>query len=167
MERSSKCRDMLVRLYELPKEPPALDQLIADGIVIRRAMVPEVHKVVDWVRGKFSKGWADECNAAFAGHPVSCFIATKNNEIIGFSVYDSTALGVAGPIGIDDKFRGNGLGKAMLIHTLQDMRTHGYAYAVIGWVAPKTQPFFEKAVKAEVIARSAPLNGMYAGIILE
>jgi ribosomal protein S18 acetylase RimI-like enzyme len=167
MERSSKCRDMLVRLYELPEVNPFIEKLKVDGITIRKALVPEKHMVVNWVRDQFGHGWASECEAAFSNHPMSCFIATKDNKVMGFSVYDATARGVAGPLGIDPHFRGKSLGTALFIHMLKDMHYKGYAYAVIGWVAPGTQGFFEKAVVADVIERSVPTSGMYRGILVE
>lgn len=160
--KSQSHRDMLVKLYNLPSRK------VVDGVTIRRALAPEQHLVVKWVKEKFGEGWASECQTAFAnGHPVSCFIATKDDQIIGFSVYDATAKGVAGPIGLDDKFQGKGLGKALLIETLRDMNNQGYPYAVIGWVAPFNQGFFQKAVDAEVIEGSAPMTGMYKGIVTE
>lgn len=167
IERSKKCSDMLVRLYELPDIRPLLENLQADGITIRRAHASEKHLVTSWVKEKFSAGWADECEIAFSKHPFACFLATKDNQIIGFSIHNSTAPGFAGPIGIDESYRGKGFGKALFIQTLIDMRSKGYPYAIIGWVAPKTQAFFRKAVKADVIERSDPLNGAYKGLLID
>lgn len=161
MDDSLKCSDMLVRLYDLP---PVEDDG-GDGVVIRRALVPESHLVVDWVGERFSRGWASECQSGFAGHPVRCFIATEGNHILGFVVYDAVARGVVGPIGVDDSARGRGLGKALLVRALHDMRAQGYAYAVIGWVAPKAQLFFQKTVRAEVIHESNPQHGMYKSLL--
>ena len=163
MEHSNNCRDMLVRLYDLPKIHPLVEKLTQDGVNIRRAHVPERHLVVDWVRTTFGKSWADEFDITFAKHPVSCFIATKAGRIIGASVYNATALGTAGPIGLDQEARGGGIGKALLSEMLHDMQRQGYAYAVVGWVSPETQSFFKKAVNAEVIERSAPAQGIYKG----
>jgi len=162
---NSQCRDMLVRLYELPKTNPALETLLDKGIEIRRALVVERHQVVQWVRDQYGDGWADECEAGFAGHPIQCFIATQHNRIVGFSVYNAIALGTAGPVGVDSALRGSGVGKALFLDMLHAMHGQGYTYAVIGWVAPDTQKFFEKCVNAEVIERSAPKTGMYRGLV--
>ena len=45
--------DMLVKLYELPDSQTAYERLSKAGITTRRALVPEKHKVVAWVRNVF------------------------------------------------------------------------------------------------------------------
>ena len=42
--------DMLVKLYDLPDEAPALARSHAFGVEIRRAMAPDRQRVLDWVR---------------------------------------------------------------------------------------------------------------------
>ena len=42
--------DMLVKLYDLPDEAPALARSYAFGVEIRRAMAPDRQRVLDWVR---------------------------------------------------------------------------------------------------------------------
>ena len=147
--------DMLVKLYELPEIPPGLPQ----GVSVRRALAAEKHLLTEWVADCFSRGWADECEVSFYRRPISCFTATANNRPIGFCVYDSTARGMAGPIGLAPSFRNRGIGRVLLVTALTDMRAKGYAYAVIGWVASKA--FFARACGAEEIAGSDP--GPYRG----
>jgi predicted N-acetyltransferase YhbS len=166
-ERSSTCRDMLVRLYDLPEQNDLLMTLKAQGIEIRRALMPEKHRIVHWTREQFSPGWASEVESGFHGHPIRTFIATKNNQIIGVSVYDAVSLGVAAPLGVDKGFQGKGVGRALLLETLHHMQHQGYAYAVIGWVAPETHGFYQKIAKAQVIEGSAPHDGMYQGLLIE
>ncbi len=167
IERSKDCRDMLVRLYELPDIKPQLASLRSEGVVIRLAKASEKRAVVDWVRQNFSAGWAKECENSFTESRINCFIALKQDKIIGFSTYDATAPGVAGPLGIDQAQRGRGLGKILFIASLHHMKAQGYAYAVIGWVSPKNQVFFQKIVKADIIDRSEPLSGMYKDFVAE
>ena len=47
--------DMLVKLYALPASRDAFERLGKAGITTRRALAPEKHKVVAWVRQNFSE----------------------------------------------------------------------------------------------------------------
>lgn len=152
-----KMPDLLVRLYDLPVAAPELERLAGRGIVIRRAMAYEKHAVVQWVKHRFGPGWADECDVAFTRVPVSCFIATDSGNITGFACHDVTCLNFFGPFGVDEKNRGFGIGKALLLSCLNAMATKGYAYAIIGGAGPTE--FFVKAVGALPIAGSTP--GIY------
>jgi hypothetical protein len=149
--------DLLVRLYELPGVASELNRSADLGVVIRRAMAYEKHAVVGWVKDRFGKSWADECEVAFSHHPVSCFIATKAGSIAGFACYECTCLNFFGPTGVDEENRGSGIGKTLLLSCLHAMAARGYAYAVIGGAGPTE--FFVKAAGALPIAGSTP--GIY------
>lgn len=82
--------DMLVKLYELPDVTNLIAQQQAAGIDIRRAIAPEKHVVVNWVRETFQQYWANECDVCFANQPVSCFVAVAEARPIGFACYDAT-----------------------------------------------------------------------------
>jgi GNAT superfamily N-acetyltransferase len=96
-----------------------------------------------------------------SGQPVTCFIAVKDGKILGFACYDSTLKGFFGPIGVDPGAHRKGLGKALLLRTLEAMRDAGYGYAAIGWAGPVN--FFKKTVGAVVIEGSEP--GVYRGLV--
>ena len=153
--------DLLVKLYELPPSAQALETLRAEGIEIRRAIGPEKHAIVEWAEKKFSRSWASECDVALSAQPVSCFIAVKEKQVIGFACYDATLKGFFGPIGVDESVKKKGLGKALLIRTLEAMRDAGYGYAAIGWAGPVE--FFSKTVGATVIEGSEP--GVYKNLV--
>jgi len=153
--------DMLVRLYDLPPFEPALARAAEKGVSVRRPFACERHIVLAWIRENFTRGWADECAAAFASMPVSCFIAVKGGELMGFACYDVTSRGFFGPVGTAEKARGSGLGKALLLRSLHALREQGYAYGIIGWAGPKE--WFAKTVGAVEIAGSEP--GFYKGLI--
>jgi GNAT superfamily N-acetyltransferase len=150
--------DMLVKLYRLPEPPPRP----LPGTVIRRALAPERPAVVRWVRRQFGSRWAAECKTAFGCLPVRCFVVLVDRSLAGFCVYDCTARGMLGPIGLDPAHRGRGLGRELLRTTLTAMRSAGYAYAVIGWVA--AEAFFRRAVGAIPIPQSTP--GFYADLVV-
>lgn len=153
--------DLLVKLYTLPPSGPLLEKLGAQGVEIKRAIGPEKRVIADWAEKTFSKGWASECEVALSAQPAGCFLAIRNREIIGFACYDATAKGFFGPIGVNEAARTAGVGKALLIRTLEAMREAGYGYAVVGWAGPTE--FFKKAVGATVIEGSEP--GVYKGLV--
>jgi GNAT superfamily N-acetyltransferase len=153
-------RDMLVRLYAIPSVEEALAGCAKRGVTIRRALSPERLAVVDWVRAQFASS-AAEAETAFAQVPVTCFIALRDMEILGFACYDVTCRNFFGPEGVAPAERGRGIGRALLLCALHAQRARGYAYAIIGGVGPAQ--FYEKAVGAIAIPGSTP--GVYAGML--
>ena len=149
--------DMLVRLYALPDPAPLIARAAARGVTIRRPERGERDVVVGWVRRTFSAGWAAECDAAFAVHPPSCFIATREASVVGFACHDCTRRNFFGPAGVDPGQRGRGVGAALTLATLDAMRAAGYAYAIIGGVGPAA--FYARVAGARRIAGSTP--GIY------
>jgi GNAT superfamily N-acetyltransferase len=153
--------DMLVKLYDLPSDSVIDPRVREAGIVIRRAMPPEKSVVVEWVRSRFSQGWANECEVSFSHQPVSTFLAVADNEILGFACYECTWRDYFGPTGVAEEHRKRGIGKALLLASLHAMRDYGYAYAIIGGAGPTA--FYERACGAKSIEGSEP--GMYRGMI--
>ncbi|MDJ0720051.1 MAG: GNAT family N-acetyltransferase [Desulfobacterales bacterium] len=149
--------DMLVKLYALPdrvQRPPG-------SLVVRRALASERTAVAAWVHRTFGAGWAAECEITFSRLPVSCFIAHEAEALTGFCVYDATARGMLGPIGVAPAYQRQGLGRALLLAALEAMHAIGYAYAVVGWV--QSEHFFRRTVGAMPIPGSDP--GLYAGLL--
>lgn len=149
--------DLIVKLYGLPDDRPGLEQLEKEGIIIRKAMAWEKHQVVEWVQDTFGKLWANECDVTFSYQPVSCYLATKKRQIVGFACYDSSMKNFFGPVGVAEKARGKGIGTALLLKCLQAMAAGGYAYAIVG--DADSLGFYETTVNASVIPGSSP--GMY------
>ena len=154
--------DYLVNL-SLVSADPAVDARVAEaGVTVRRALAPELELVTDWVRGRFGAGWAGETAVAFSRQPPGCFLATKDGKLVGFGCHESIARGFFGPTGVDESVRGQGIGHALLLASLLDLKTMGYAYAIIGDVGPAV--FYERTVGAMPIPNSAP--GIYAGMLM-
>jgi len=146
-------RDMLVRLIGLPDVSETEKQLFTkEKIIFRRAIAPEKHLVSDWVMEQFGGYWKSEVEVAFSRQPVSCWLAQRGNDILGFACYESTARNFFGPTGTLESERGKGIGKTLLIKSLGSLREMGYAYAIIGGVGPSN--FYEKAVGAKIIKGS-------------
>jgi len=153
--------DMLVKLYDLPDSREIFAALSKDGISVRRAMAPDRHKVLAFVKKEFSEAWASETEVAFSRAPITCFIAARGRDLIGFANHDATCPNFFGPTGVLTNARSKGVGKALLFACLEDMRAAGFAYAIIGGVGPAE--FYAKAVGAVAIEGSAP--GIYRGLL--
>lgn len=155
--------DMLVKLYELPSLEPLLARSRQQGVEVRKPIGPEARVLVSWVEQHFGDAWAAEVQMALANRPISCFIAVDvaEREIVGFACYDATVLGYFGPTGVAEEARGRGLGQTLLLAALHGMRSHGYAYAIIGAAGPKE--FYERVVGAVSIPDSSP--GIYKNYV--
>lgn len=149
--------DLLVRLYDLPDARPGTEVLRGRGVTVRAAMAYEKHRVLAWVREQFGEGWSGECDVAFGGQPIRCFLATRVGRILGFACYDATQKGFFGPVGVAEEERGQGIGTALLLRTLEAMAEGGYAYAVVG--GAEATEFYARAAGAVEIPGSTP--GVY------
>lgn len=145
--------DMLIRLHALPG--------IQRGMQVRKPIAPENGRLVEWVGRQFTSAWSSEAAAALSNRPVTLFIAQQQNDLLGFCCYDATARGFVGPIGVIESARGKGIGAALLLACLHDMRTMGYGYAIAGWVGEPE--FFRKVAGATEIPDSTP--GIYANML--
>jgi GNAT superfamily N-acetyltransferase len=150
--------DMLIKLYQLPSLEPAIAAVTAQGVVIRRALTVEKPLVLQWVQTHFND-WAAEVEAALCRLPVTCFLAVRDQAILGFACYDVACKNFFGPEAVLESERGRGLGYALLLSALHAQKAQGYAYAIVGGVGPAA--FYAKAAGAVAIAGSTP--GIYAG----
>ncbi|MFP4661841.1 MAG: GNAT family N-acetyltransferase [Halanaerobiales bacterium] len=155
--------DMLVKLYELTDYSNLIKGLEEDGIIIRKVLPPEKHIVVDWVINNFNQRWASECEVAINSKPVRCYIAVRDQEILGFACFDTTCKDYFGPTGVAESARGRGIGKALLLHSLTALKEMGYAYAIIGGAGPVG--YYKKVCGAVAIEDSSP--GIYKGMLKE
>jgi GNAT superfamily N-acetyltransferase len=123
--------DMLVRLYDLPSLEDALESASRRGVTIRPALTPERPQVLEWMRANFDV-WAAEAEAAFCRLPVSCLLAVRDQDLLGFACYDATCRNFFGPTAVLEEERGNGLGRSLLLAALHAQRAQGYAYSIPG-----------------------------------
>ena len=101
--------DMLVKLYDLPPLMPALVAAARGGAMIRRAVSGDKRKTLAWVRAGFAS-WVAETKTAFSLSPVTCFIALREQTIVGFACYDATCPNFFGPTAVAEDQRGHGDG---------------------------------------------------------
>jgi GNAT superfamily N-acetyltransferase len=154
--------DLVVRLYTLPKLEPYLQRIGAFGVSIRRARAYEKYQVVEWIREHFSNGWASECEVAFSRVPLSCLIATREQQIVGFICHEATYKNFIGPLGIHPEYRNREIGSALLISSLYAMQELGYAYAILGGPT-NAAPLYRRLVDAIDIPGSTP--GIYIDLL--
>jgi ribosomal protein S18 acetylase RimI-like enzyme len=153
--------DMLVPLLKLPSSAPIIEELAAQGVVIRPANPYELTLVRAFCEEHFSVAWADEAATGLFNKPVTTLIATENKKIVGFGCYECTRRGYFGPTGVNSACRGRNIGKALLIAALEGLRDMGYAYGIIGGAGPVE--FYAKVVNATVIPDSKP--GIYRDLL--
>lgn len=153
--------DMLVCLMNLPEVSEEVRRLQEAGITIRKPHPWDSTLLRSFVSKQFSDAWGDETNMAFSSQPPTCYIATHERKIIGFAAYECTARNYFGPTGVDPAYRGQGIGKVLLVKALQSLREMGYVYAVIGSVGPTE--FYARQVGAVVIPDSVP--GVYVDLL--
>lgn len=150
--------DMLVKLFDLP---PAPTTPLASDIVVRKPLAPEHELVAAWITEHFAKGWSSEARASLVNRPISIFISIHAGQITGFCCYDAIARGFVGPIGVLPEARRSKVGARLLRACLDDMRSVGYAYAIVGMVGEPE--FFARVAGATAIEGSG--LSIYRGML--
>lgn len=153
--------DLLVNLLKLPPLEPVVVAMSDAGIIVRRGQPFEITQVLEFIEREFSVAWADEISVGFANKPVSVYIATAEQQIVGFAGYECTRRSFVGPTGVMESMQGGGIGKALLLASLWGLREMGYVYGIIGRAGPVG--FYERAVGAIVIPDSDP--GIYTDLL--
>ena len=121
---------------------------------MRRARNYEKTVLRIFVEKHFTVGWADEIEAGYRHMEPSILVAVREKKVIGFAAYDCTRRGYFGPTGVDEAYRGKGVGKALLVAALEGLYQRGYAYGIIGFAGPID--FYVKTVNAIPIPNSEP-----------
>ena len=155
--------DMLVKLYNIPHSHDIEENLFKSGIRIKKALAPDRSKIIAFARTCAKDDYSDEVRAAFANNPVTCYIATREKELIGFACYEATARNFFGPMAVLESERRKGIGKALLLKSLESMQELGYAYAIIGWPAKSAVDFYKKCVNAILVDEKS--SGVYKRMI--
>ena len=155
--------DMLVKLYNIPCSHDIEENLSKSGIRIKKALAPDRSRIIAFSRTCAKDDYSDEVKDAFSNNPITCYIATREKEIIGFACYEATCRNFFGPMAVLESERKKGVGKALLLKALESMRELGYAYAIIGWPANSAVSFYKRCVDAIMIDESS--SGVYKRMI--
>lgn len=143
--------DMLVKLFDLPSPAESERALSGQDIRIVRALAPDRSRIAQFAKTCGGQDYSDEVLSAFANNPVTCYIAVRGKELIGFACFEATARDFFGPMAVSEEYRGRGVGKALLLRSLWSMKEMGYGYAIIGWPTRRAVPFYEKCAGAVMI----------------
>jgi hypothetical protein len=141
--------DLLIPLLKLPLRN---NYTPGNGVIVRRAQSYDRNTVLEWIKRHFSEAWASEAEAAFGRQPICCYIAVKDDHMLGFACYDVTARGFFGPTGVSESARGLGIGKCLCLSSLYALYDSGYVYAIIGDAGPVE--FYQKLFSAWLIPES-------------
>lgn len=127
----------------------AEQQLAAQGIAIRRATATDWRDVETFLDPLWPS-WKTETLRALANSPVSLFLATQGNAVIGFAAYHGNNVGTGwfGPMGTAPDRRKSGIGAALLRCCLSDLRQQGFTSSTIAWAAH--WDFYKRHVGATV-----------------
>lgn len=155
--------DMLVKLFNIPDSYGIEEKLLGEGIRIKKALAPDRRKIIDFSKICANEDYSDEVKAAFSNNPITCYIATREKKIIGFACYEATAKNFFGPMAVSEAERKKGIGKALLLKSLESMQELGYAYAIIGWPSKSAIDFYKKCVDAIMIDEKS--SGVYKRMI--
>jgi hypothetical protein len=156
--------DLLIRLYDLERLSFAVQRDFS--ATIRRACAPEKEFVLQWVQCMFPReGWRSETSIAFTREPISCVLAVRQHELLGFLCYNATMKGFIGPGGISPNSRRQGLFTALVREVCTYMRCDGYGYAIAGDVGNESAALLISRLDALVIPTSE--EGVYRGMLRE
>ena len=120
-----------------------------------RAMPADAPRLLDFVEREFGRIWRLEAAKAFDRELPNAFYAEEGGALTGFAVHEvnNRGLGFFGPTGVLESMRGRGIGCALLLASLADMRRLGHERAVIPWT--DALEFYRKCSGAEPAYRFA------------
>lgn len=134
-----------------PERAHALSQRCrAAGYEIRRARPSEREALLSFIDAEFGGAWAFEVGRALENDPPGVHVALvgETGEFAAFAAHDGNnrGLGWFGPAGTLEEHRGRGLGQALLLSCLDDVRRAGHSEGVIAWIGPRA--FYERTAGA-------------------
>jgi mycothiol synthase len=128
---------------------PDEHRLAAGGVTVRRATVPDVPALTEFIKANFSNGWAWEVQQSISRDAAGCHLATDvDGHVLGFAAYGAQRPTWFGPMGTAPAAQGTGIGGVLLRRCLADQRAAGHPRVQIGWVGPV--PFYARTVDAYI-----------------
>ena len=135
-----------------------LEAIDRAGIYTQREhRTPE--RILGWIDDTFGGTWSSEANAG------ASWYASDAAGLAGFCSYaphglryawlrdwqQRPAVGIFGPLGVAERARGRGLGRALLHAGMFGLRERGYRQALVPAVSPELVPFYERNANARVV----------------
>jgi len=123
----------LTRFYIPARIMRIENKLVNNHFFFRKARLEEKGELVSWVRDVFSPFWAYEVSCGLRKSGTSVWLAEHEGEIVGFAAYSVLEPDWFGPIGVDQKERGKGIGTVLLYKALNSLRLDGHRLVTIPW----------------------------------
>jgi GNAT superfamily N-acetyltransferase len=110
-----------------------------------RAGSPQFVAVLEFIERVFGPIWRFESSNAR-----TLFYVEADGVIAGFATQEANnrGLGFFGPTGVDPRFRGRGLGRDLLLASLDELRGAGFERVIIPWT--DAIEFYRKSCGAEI-----------------
>jgi phosphoribosylglycinamide formyltransferase-1 len=133
----------------------------ASGLTLSSSEAADEH-VLAWIDEQFGGTWSSEAHAG------GNIVARRNGEMAGFATYDPQGLrfswlrglgreagvGIFGPFGVAEQFRGAGIGPQVLTESLARLRERGYRRALIPAVGEaRLVAYYQRHAGARVAER--------------
>lgn len=121
------------------------EKLASDGIAIRPATTDEAEPVIKFAHNHFSH-WESYVASAFArlagnDSATTVHIAFDHRDVIGFALTDGERFG---PFGVNEAYRGRGIGAVLLSQTLMAMRAANIHLAYFLWTSEQTSRLYSR-----------------------
>ena len=129
-----QCVDYILDLINFKMPSRVLkteEELRQESIIITEINYND--EVIKWVSKNFSPEWGYEVSLGFKEEEGGVWIAKRDKEILGFSVYGGLEPNWFGPIGVHPAARRKGIGTVLLYRCLESLRLLGKRLVVIPW----------------------------------
>lgn len=123
---------------------PLRERLAAEGIGFRAATAEDILPLLAFMEEHFAH-WVPDARRALQGivrgdaATTTLHVATDNGAIIG---YAQTGRERFGPFGVNEAYRGRGIGGVLLSRVLVAMRAQGYHSAWFLWTSDRTAKLY-------------------------
>ena len=121
-------------------------RLRESGIEFRRLAASDAEGFQTYLGKEWGWSWQSEAIQALQRDPVSCHLALRDGQFVGWSCHNIDQPGHFGPMAVNADVRRSGVGSVLLRRCLTDLRHEGWAEADIQWVGPIT--FYSREVGA-------------------
>jgi mycothiol synthase len=123
---------------------PLREKLASEGIAFRSATPEDILPLLRFMEEHFAH-WVPDARRALQGivqgdaATTTLHVATDHGEIIGYAQTERERFG---PFGVNDAYRGRGIGGVLLSRTLAGMRAQGYHSAWFLWTSDRTAKLY-------------------------
>jgi GNAT superfamily N-acetyltransferase len=124
--------------------PDLAIRLETDGVTVRPVQPMDILPLLQFLDEHFEH-WRGDATAVladiFGGDPraVSMYVAEDNGELIGYAQSRNERFG---PFGVNERYRGRGIGAVLLSRTLVAMRSRGFHCAWFLWTSDRAAKLY-------------------------